>query len=138
MLSNFQRRLADLPCGSTLKGIAVLHTAFAVAVFRDTLVQFARNGLFNTVGSDARNGAVAWFTLAGAFMFTTGLAVERLEAVQAAQPDADVRFRGIGLFALATAAVGAALMPASGFWLLVPPSVSMILKDSTNTKNRKS
>jgi hypothetical protein len=55
--------------------------------------------------------------------------VERLEAVQAAQPDADVRFRGIGLFALATAAVGVALMPVSGFWLLVPPSVSMMLKD---------
>jgi hypothetical protein len=129
MLSNLKRRLADLPCGLTLKGIAVVHTAFAVAVFRDTLVQFARDGIFNTVGDDPTKGAVAWFTLAGAFMFSTGLAVERLEAVQAAQPDADVRFRGIGLFALATAAVGVALMPVSGFWLLVPPSVSMMLKD---------
>lgn len=107
--------------GRWLIAVSALHTAFAVVVFHPVLLDIARRGVFNTVGRDPRTGAAVWFVLFGAAMFGTGLAISALEqAVPQALP------RSLGWSLLALALLGVLLMPASGFWLALPPAFALL------------
>jgi hypothetical protein len=107
--------------GHWLMAVAALHTAFAAAMFHGTLLGMAGQGWFNSVGSDALRGAVAWFVLFGALLALLALAITPLERLGAA---AALRALGWGLLALT--ACGLALMPASGFWLALPAVWSLV------------
>lgn len=111
--------------GRWLMGVSALHTAFAAAVFGEVLASIARRGVFNTVGADPMTGAVAWFVLFGAMLFICGLAVAALEASSPGRLP-----RSLGWALLAMAVVGITLMPASGFWLVFPPAIAVLLKRS--------
>lgn len=111
--------------GRWLMGIAAIHTAFAVAVFGEVLASIVKRGVFNTVGADPMTAAVVWFVLFGAMLFVCGLAVAELEA---SSPNCLPRSIGWGLLAMAV--VGITLMPASGFWLVFPPAIALLVKKS--------
>ena len=111
--------------GRWLMGIAAIHTAFAVAVFGEVLASIVKRGVFNTVGADPMTGAVVWFVLFGAMLFVCGLAVAELEA---SSPNPLPRSIGWGLLAMGV--VGITLMPASGFWLVFPPAIALLLQKS--------
>lgn len=108
--------------GNWLMGVAVLHTAFAVAVHGGVLRSIGERGVFNTVGGDPLTGAVAWFVLFGVLLFACGLAVSALEKAGAPMP------RSLGVCMLALTALGVLLMPASGFWLAFPPAIALLVK----------
>lgn len=101
--------------------VSVLHTAFGAIVFSGDLGQMALAGLWDSIGADARAGAVAWFMLSGFFMAALGLAVDALESSAN-----HGNLRATGIVTLLTTIVGIVLMPASGFWLLLPPTVAML------------
>lgn len=111
--------------GRWLMGIAAIHTAFAVAVFGEVLASIVKRGVFNTVGADPTTAAVVWFVLFGVMLFVCGLAVAELEA---SSPNRLPRSIGWGLLAMAV--VGITLMPASGFWLVFPPAIALLVKKS--------
>ena len=109
--------------GRWLIGVSAIHTVFAVAVFGEVLASIAKRGVFNTVGTDPMTGAVVWFVLFGAMLFVCGLAVAALEKSSSNQLP-----KSIGWSLLAMGIIGVTLMPASGFWLIFPPAIAVLVK----------
>lgn len=108
-----------------LIAVSAIHTLFAVVVFRDTLSSIIQRGVFNTVGDDPMTGAVVWFVLCGAVLFICGLAVSALE-----RSSSNRLPTSLGWSLLALSVLGVVLMPASGFWLVFPPAVGILLRRS--------
>lgn len=108
-------------CGRWLIGVAAIHTLFAVVVFGDTLQLIAARGVFNSVGTDPTIGAVSWFVLFGFCLGCLGLAIDVMER-------AGQRSRAVGVCALLMVLLGIVLMPASGFWLGLPPALALVKK----------
>jgi cobalamin biosynthesis protein CobD/CbiB len=103
--------------GRWLLAVAALHTLFGLLVFTGPLRQLLRLGLFNAVGADPLLSAVTWFLLFGAPLALLGQALSLLE--RRADVDAS-SLRPLGWGLLALGLLGIVLMPASGFWLLLP------------------
>lgn len=115
--------------GRWLIGVSAIHTAFAVAVFGEVLASVAQRGVFNTVGADPTTGEVVWFVLFGAMLFVCGLAVAALEKSSSNQLPKSI---GWSLFAMGI--IGVTLMPTSGFWLIFPPAIAVLVKKA-NTQS---
>ena len=109
--------------GPWLLAVAALHTVFALLVFGPVIQEVLERGVFNTVGRDARVGVAVWFVLFGFGIALLGLAVQVLERTA---PQANVRAIGAGLLLLTL--LGVTLMPASGFWLVLPVALAMLRK----------
>ena len=109
--------------GRAVLGVAALHTLFGAVVFRGTVAAMAREGLVATVSDQPDRGAVFWF-------FYTGFALAMLGGWMN-ECEAEARRFPTYLVAGLTALTGAGLliMPASGFWLLVPPVLGAILRN---------
>ena len=108
--------------GRWLIAVAVIHTLFAIVVFRSVLFSIIQRGVFNTVGNDPMTGVVVWFVLFGAVLFICGLAVSALERSSPNLP------ASLGWSLLALSVLGVVLMPASGFWLAFPPALAILLR----------
>ena len=108
--------------GRSIVGISVIHTIFALAVYGQLLAELLHDGLFDSLGGDTMRAAFTWFVFAGFFMFTTGLGVDALEKN---------RLHGSlvlpGWALLAITILGIVMMPVSGFWLMLPPAIAMIV-----------
>lgn len=107
--------------GLWLIAVSMVHTVFGLVVFSGPLVGMMRRGVFNTVGEDALLGAVAWFLLFGFALFLAGLAIGELESASRRPLP-----RSLGWALLFVILVGVVLMPVSGFWLALPPAVSLV------------
>lgn len=106
--------------GRWVMAVALVHTAFALVVFGSDLAALVRDGVIDTVGADARRGAVVWFLLFGPALWLAGQGIDALEARRQPLP------RAMGITLLLLASLGAALMPASGFWLALPPALALL------------
>lgn len=111
--------------GRWLVAVSAVHTVFAVAVFGEVLASIVKRGVFNTVGADPMVGAVVWFVLFGAMLFVCGLAVTTVEKSSSGELP-----KVIGWSLLVLAIVGVVLMPASGFWLVFPPAIAVLVRKS--------
>lgn len=108
--------------GRWLMAASVMHTAVAVVIFNEVLVSIIKRGVFNTVGTDPITGVAVWSVLFGAMLFACGLTVSELEkSLNGLLP------RSIGWSLLILALLGVTLMPASGFWLAFPPTISILI-----------
>lgn len=103
--------------GRGILAIAALHTLFGFVVFGNIVMALIGDGLFDAVGATPMRGAVVWFLLAGFFMATTGMVVDVMEA-----NGLQNRLAPVGCLLLAISLLGIALMPASGFWLMLVPA----------------
>ena len=109
--------------GRWLIAVSAAHTLFAIFVFHSTLSSIIERGVFNTIGNDPMTGAVVWFVLFGVVLFICGLAVSALEK---SSPNPLPTSLGWSLLALSI--LGVVLMPASGFWLVLPPALAIFLR----------
>lgn len=109
--------------GRWLIAVSVIHTAFAFFVFHSVLLSIVQRGVFNTVDNDPMTAAVAWFFLFGVVLFICGLAVSALE-----QSSANRIPKTLGWSLLALCTLGVILMPESGFWLVFPPALAILLR----------
>lgn len=112
--------------GRWLIAVSAIHTVFAIIVFRDGLTSIIKRGVFNTADSDAMTAAVVWFVLFGAMLFVCGLAIAALEK----SPSGYIP-KSIGWSLLALGILGVTLMPASGFWLVFPPAIAVLIRKTT-------
>lgn len=103
--------------GRWLLAVAALHTVFGLLVFAGPLGRMLHLGVFNAVGADPLLAAATWFLLFGGPLALLGQALTLLERQSHLDP-AVLRPLGWGLLALG--ALGVLLMPASGFWLVLP------------------
>jgi hypothetical protein len=109
--------------GRWLIVVSVIHTLFAIGVFRSVLSSIVQRGVFNTIGNDPMLGAVVWFVLFGFVLFILGLAVSALERSSTNHLPAS-----LGWSLLVLSVLGVILMPASGFWLVFPPAFAILLR----------
>jgi hypothetical protein len=107
--------------GRWVVGVAILHTLFGIAVFHPTLLAMVQNGLWDSVGTDPMAGAVSWFLLFGIAMLAAGLAINTLERSAVRPPIA------LGITLLLMTVCGVILMPASGFYLLLPAIAALLI-----------
>lgn len=106
--------------GRSLMAVAGVHTAFAGIVFARTWGALLGDGLLDAVGTDPLRGTVAWFTLFGVLLFALGQSVD-------AQERAGLRpGRALGATLAVLVGMGLVLMPASGFWLALPPVLALL------------
>jgi Family of unknown function (DUF6463) len=108
--------------GRWIVAVSALHTLFGLFAFIPTLRDIVHAGLWNSVGSDAMRGAVAWFLISGGFMLVGGLAIDALE-----RNGGTSALRTSGWSLLIVTAITIILMPVSGAWLLLPPAIAMLL-----------
>ena len=107
--------------GYWLLAVADLHTLYAGWRFGPVFTDIAQRGIINTVGRDPLTGAAVWFALSGAGLALTAMAIIPLERNQ---QHAALRPLGGGLLLLCT--LGIALMPVSGFWLVLPAAIALV------------
>jgi hypothetical protein len=108
--------------GRTVLGVAVVHTLFGVVFFRGIVLEMAREGLVATVSDQPDRGAVFWFFYTGFALAVIGAWMNECEAEARRFPG----FVVVGLAALTGA--GVLIMPASGFWLLIPPVAGAVMR----------
>ena len=121
-MSNLNR-LPKAWAGQYLMAVAFLHTIAAAWMFSGPLLDIAGRGVFNSVQGDPAKGRAAWFVLFGAALALLALALTALER----QGDSKtLRALGIGLLLLSV--TGVVLMPASGFWLAMPPAIALWMR----------
>ena len=65
--------------GRWIMGVSIIHTLFAIVVFKSVLASIVSRGVFNAVGADPLTGAVVWFVLFGIVLFVCGMATSALE-----------------------------------------------------------
>ena len=109
--------------GHWLMLVAAIHTVFGLVVFNADLSAMANQGFLNTVGEDTRRAAVVFFMLFGFLLAVLALATTALE--RSGQP---ALLRRVGWSLLLLCAVAVLLIPASGFWLVVPALWALLRK----------
>jgi hypothetical protein len=107
--------------GYWLIAVAFIHTVFALIMFADDYKSLYDNGIFNSITSVQGHAAV-WFFLFGQVLFIVGLLVRHYELAT----DKKIPL-SISLNLLLLTIIGVVLMPDSGFWLVFPVVISMLL-----------
>jgi Family of unknown function (DUF6463) len=110
--------------GRWLCVVAIIHVFIAVVVHRRILFLILERGVFNTVTSDPVIGAFVWSVFFGAVAFIGGIVVNALEKSSNVLP------KSLGWSLLTLSIVGVVLVPVSGFWLIFPPAMSILLRKS--------
>lgn len=112
--------------GKTLVVIGVAHSIVGLITFHPVLVSMLREGLVNTMalGQDPEREAAFWYFYSGFALMIVGGLVDRIERSEARLP----RFLG-WTFAVLTV-LGLVVIPVSGFWLLIVPTVAMLRRGS--------
>ena len=101
--------------------VAVLHTALAFVMFKAELAELVQLGVYDSVIGAPARGKAAWFVLFGVLLFLFGSVVDALERAKLKVPFSAV----VGVLILA--GLGVLLMPRSGFWLVLPPAIAVLL-----------
>ncbi len=109
--------------GRAILFIAALHTVGAVLIFGPVWSDVLADGLAGTIllfGDSARMSAF-WFLFAGLFLGFVGGLIDWIESRELPVPAA------VGWALALLTAAGIAMMPVSGFWMLLVPAVGMII-----------
>jgi hypothetical protein len=108
-------------CGQFLIATGIGHAAVGLLLFRQPIADILREGLINTVRGQFDREAAFWFLLFSPVCVALGQLVTRAVA------DGDAStLRSLGATLLAIGVVGIALMPVSGFWIVVAIAVLML------------
>ncbi len=108
--------------GKSIAAIGVIHCVFGLIVFRKTLAELGREGFWNTVNGQPHREFAFWFIFFGVLAILFGLLIDWCERKFHELPS----FLAWSLLALT--AVCCTLMPISGGWLFLIPSLGAIVR----------
>lgn len=110
--------------GRWLATVGALHTLLGVVAFSTPLRASIGAGPLNVLGGgEPLRGVAFWFLFGGVFICLVGYLIDWIERTpEVALP------RPVGWTLLATAVVGVAVAPVSGFWLAFPPAVGLLMR----------
>lgn len=108
--------------GKWLIGVGVVHVLFGIVFMHSVLNVLWQEGLFNTINGQPPREMVFWFLVTGFLTVIIGGLVDRFEKSGLGLP----RFLAWSFLALVV--VGIVIMPISGIWLLVPPTISLLVR----------
>lgn len=106
--------------GEIIIATALLHLAVGVIFYSAPLAAIFAAGVIDTVGTNPERDAALWFMVAGVLIGLLGVLVRAMQRQGQRLPAA----LGWGLLLLSL--VGAAILPASGFWLLLVEGLLLI------------
>ncbi|NEQ51840.1 MAG: hypothetical protein F6K11_17150 [Leptolyngbya sp. SIO3F4] len=111
--------------GKVLIFIAICHSIVGFIVYRSVLDNIFNDGVFNTIaiGENPNRESAFWFLYTGFMLLLIGGFVDYLERL-----DLDIPLVLIIAFSTLTI-IGIAVMPVSGFWLLVPPVLGLMTRE---------
>tara|TARA_B110000971_G_C19860122_1_gene431256 strand:- start:505 stop:873 length:369 start_codon:yes stop_codon:yes gene_type:complete len=108
--------------GKWIMAVAVLHTVFSLYYFSAPYQEVLNSGIINSVKTP-EIGLAVWFFIFGIILFISGQLILAIEKINQPVPLA----AGLGLLVLAV--LGAVLMPVSGFWLIFPPVIGLLINN---------
>jgi hypothetical protein len=109
--------------GKWLIFVSIGHTVVGIFLFGDIYKEMISDGLLGTVVSE-RTAAPAWFLLFGFLLFISSLLIISVEKHDSLNIPNSI---ALSLFILTT--LGVILMPMSGFWLVYPAVIGIVLKN---------
>jgi len=107
--------------GYWLYATGIIHVFVGVWLYAEPLVAISQNGFFNAVDPYCDRNTAFWFLMFVPLLFAIGQLCCWAQVKGIALPTF------LGWYLLATSIVGIVLMPISGFWLLIIPSVLIII-----------
>lgn len=107
--------------GGILIATGILHAAIGIGEGRTQLAAIAREGFIDTIEPHKDRFGLLWFLFSGAGLIATGQLARWTRQRTGTLPAA------LGLNLLATSVLGAGLLPKSGFWLLIPQGLLIIV-----------
>jgi hypothetical protein len=117
--------------GRSIVAIGLLHTVFGLVGFRNILAMLLREGIFNTVNGQPDREMAFWFIFFGFLLIVFGALIDWCESKGIKLP----LFLGWGLLTITI--IGVMLMPVSGFWLVIIPSIGAIRDKALSVVNAK-
>lgn len=106
--------------GIMMMWIAVIHNVVGVMIFFAPLIDIAQAGVLDTVKPPhIERGLAAWFLLSGCLMFMLG------GLMHWAYKHTHTLPHSLGWMSIGFGLLGVILMPASGFWLLIPVCIGI-------------
>ena len=110
--------------GRWLMGVGALHSVLGLVVFAAPLRELVDAGVVNALGSrDPLRNLAFWFLFGGVMTALVGYLADWIERAPGGMlPPA------LGWVLLLTAAAGATLAPASGFWFVFPAAIGILLR----------
>jgi hypothetical protein len=117
--------------GNWIIAVSACHTLFAVIMFSAEYSALYDNGIINSLSTD-RSAAAVWFFLFGQVLFITGLLIKHFDSVNNRLVPLSV-----SLNLLLLTVVGITIMPESGFWLMFPPIISLIMQHRKKQNQNK-
>ncbi|MFD0740223.1 DUF6463 family protein [Lysobacter koreensis] len=113
--------------GKWVMFVALGHTVVGITFFGSVYRELLASGLYNSITSE-KAGLAAWFALFGAVLFVVGMLLSALEANGSPIP------RSVGVALLLLTVLGVVLMPVSGFWLMFPVALLIVLKKAPGVR----
>lgn len=114
--------------GEMLMATGALHTVVGLWLFREPLNAIRRDGFIDTVLPHEDRELAFWFMIGGAGLLMTGQLASWTQRRTGTLPPA------LGWSLLGTSAVGAALMPRSGFWLMIPQALLILRRSNREAR----
>jgi Family of unknown function (DUF6463) len=111
--------------GYWLIAIGLIHGLNDILYYFEPWSDIFRNGVFNTIDPYLDRGTAFWMLMFSPLIFALG------QLCCWAQEHNVILPVFIGWNLLITSAAGAFMMPISGFWLLIPPSILMIISSQS-------
>lgn len=112
--------------GLSVVGLSAAHLLYAGIVYFEAWRDIAGRGIFDAGESSAEAGFAVWFTLCGLSWWVLGWS---WLASSASRPDIARRIVATSMLVLVL--VGIVLIPASGFWLMLPLALALFVPART-------
>lgn len=113
--------------GNILIATGILHNVFGVVIGWPILVEMVRSGFVNSVTNEHNRNATFWFLFGGFMMIMLGRLMQNCIDAGWLLP----KWLGVSLLILSL--IGCLMMPASGFWLVIPQALLIL---NVNKKRR--
>lgn len=113
--------------GRWVMGVGAVHNAAGLYFFADVLLEIVRAGVLNAVDMDPMRNLAFWFLFSGFLLILVGYLVDRMELL-----GRDRIPSAVGTWFAALTVLGVVTMPASGFWLMIPPVMACLRRASVN------
>jgi len=100
----------------------IIHNLVGLGIGFSVLNDLLREGLFNTINVEHDRNAIFWFLFSGFAMMLWGALILEIKQIP----------KTFSWSLLVLSILGAFIMPASGFWLVIPQAIYMIWHQRSN------
>lgn len=108
--------------GYLLIGTGVIHNLIGFVMCKDVLLRILNSGVVNSINTEMDRNAVFWFLFSGFMMMILGKLMQ--DYSKHSQKPLPV---SLGYYLLVLTVVGCVMMPVSGFWIVLPQAVLIIV-----------